>query len=214
MVERRRRPSIFDLIEQYMERMFEEMRRFPFFEEERRRRERMERDIEEFYRDPFEEMLEWLEREAPEEFKEFVKEIETPEGKVRRIGPFVYGFVLRKEPGKEPEITEFGNIRPSMRRFEPMPHGEREPLVDVIEQKDAYEVVAELPGVEKEDIKLNATEDSLEIRAENDRKYYKEVKFDEPVIPESAKASYKNGILSVKIKKKEAEKEKKSIPVE
>ena len=46
MVERRRRPSIFDLIEQYMERMFEEMRRFPFFEEERRRRERMERDIE------------------------------------------------------------------------------------------------------------------------------------------------------------------------
>ncbi len=197
-----------------MERMMEEMRRIsalPFEERVRRRRE--EFDIEDLLKDPFEEMLEWLERESPEEYRAFVEEIETPEGRVKRIGPFIYGFAFRKEPGKEPEIMEFGNIRPTMRRFEPIPHGEREPLVDVIEQENSYEVVAELPGVEKENINLHATENSLEIRAENDRKYYKEVKFDSEIIPESAEASYKNGILSVKLKKKEVEKKKKSIPI-
>ena len=66
---------------------------------------------------------------------------------------------------------------------------------------------------DRENINLHATENSLEIRAENDRKYYKEVKFDSEIIPESAEASYKNGILSVKLKKKEAEKKKKSIPI-
>ena len=35
-------------------------------------------------------------------------------------------------------------------------------MIDVIEQKDSYEVVAELPGVEKQDLKFHATEDSLE----------------------------------------------------
>ncbi|MCW3129003.1 MAG: Hsp20/alpha crystallin family protein [Methanophagales archaeon] len=218
MVERRR-PSIFDLMEKYVERMFEEARRLPLglpFEEEfarRRRREREPEDIEEWLRDPFEEMMKRLEEELPEEFKDFVTEEETPEGKVRRYGPFIYGFSYTKEPGKEPEIKEFGNIRPSYRRIEPIPRGEREPLIDTIEQKDYYEVVAELPGVEKRDIKLHATEDSLEIRTENEKRYYKEVHFDMPVKPETAKATYKNGVLSVRIAKKEGEKKKTTIPL-
>ena len=201
-MEKRRRPSIFDLMERYMERMFEEMRGLPLpFEEEFRRRRRESLDIEDWFKDPFEDLMERLEEELPEEFRNFVTEEETPRGKVRRYGPFIYGFTFTKEPGKEPEIKEFGNIRPSFRRIEPFP--EREPLVDLVEQKDSYEVVAELPGVEKKDIKLHATENSLEIRTENERKYYKEVNFDVPVDPESAKATYKNGVLSVKIKKKE-----------
>ena len=182
-MERRRRPSIFDMMERYMERMFEEMRGLPLpFEEEFRRRRRESQDIEDWFRDPFEDLMERLEEELPKEFKNFVTEEETPEGKIRRYGPFIYGFTLTKEPGKEPE---------------------REPLVDLVEQKDSYEVVAELPGVEKKDIRLHATENSLEIRTENERKYYKEVTFDVPVDPKSAKATYKNGVLSVKIKKKE-----------
>ncbi len=216
-MERRKRPSIFDMMERYMERMFEEMRNMPMpFDEDFFRRWRRERrelpDIEDLFRDPFDELMERLEEELPEEFKNFVTEEETPEGRVKRYGPFIYGFTFTKEPGKEPVIKEFGNIRPSIRRIEPFP--EREPLVDVVEQKDSYEVVAELPGVDKKDIKLHATEDSLEIRAENGRRYYKEVTFDEPVKPETSKATYKNGVLSVKIKKKEGEKKKTSIPLE
>ncbi|MCD6456575.1 MAG: Hsp20/alpha crystallin family protein [Methanophagales archaeon] len=218
MAERRRRPSIFDLMEKYMERMFEETRRLPLgppFEEELARRRRKEpADIEGWLRDPFEDMTRRLEEELPDEYKDFVTEEETPEGKVRRYGPFIYGFSYTKEPGKEPEIKEFGNIKPSYRRIEPVPGGEREPLIDVMEQKNSYEVVAELPGVEKKDIKLHATEDSLEIRTENEKKYSKEIPFDMPVRPETAKATYKNGVLSVRITKKGGEKKKTTISLD
>ena len=96
MAERRKRPSIFDLMEKYMERMFEETRRLPLglsFEEELARRRRKEpEDVEDWLRDPFEDMTRRLEEELPEEYKDFVTEEETPEGKVRRYGPFIYGF--------------------------------------------------------------------------------------------------------------------------
>ncbi|MHC1635781.1 MAG: archaeal heat shock protein Hsp20 [Candidatus Methanospirareceae archaeon] len=215
MGKEKRRPSIFDIIERYMERMFEEMRRFPMltpFEEEFRERRKF-RDIDDWLRESFEEMMKRFEEGIPEEFKEFVTEEETPEGKIRRYGPFIYGFSYTLEPGKPPEIKEFGNIRPTYRRIEPFPRGEREPLVDVIEQKDHYEVVAEMPGVEKEDIKLHATENSLEIKTVGKKKFYKEITFDCAVKPETAKATYKNGVLSVKINKKEEEK-KTPIPLE
>lgn len=215
-MEKRKRPSIFDLVERYMERMVEEMGKppAPFEEEFSRRMRREPEEKEEWLRDPFEEMMRKLEEEMPEELKSFVTEGETPEGKMRRYGPFIYGFSYTKEPGKEPEIEEFGNIKPSHRRIEPFPRGEREPLIDVIDQKDAYEVVAELPGVEKKDIKLHATEDSLEIKTENEKRFYKEIPFDMPVKPETAKATYKNGVLSVTIKKKEEGKKKTAISLE
>jgi len=61
---------------------------------------------------------------------------------------------------------------------------------------------------------LHAAEDSLEIRTENERKFFKEIPFEMPVKPESAKATYKNGMLSVKIIKKEGEKKKTTISLE
>jgi len=50
---------------------------------------------------------------------------------------------------------------------------------------------------------LHAPEDSLEIRTENEKRFFKEVPFDMSVKPETAKATYKNGMLSVRITKKE-----------
>ena len=74
-MEKRRRPSIFDMMERYMERMFEEMRSLPLpFEEEFRRRRRESLDIEDWFRDPFEDLMERLEEELPKEFKNFVTE--------------------------------------------------------------------------------------------------------------------------------------------
>jgi HSP20 family protein len=215
-MERRKKPSIFDLLEGYIERMTEEMKRMPLpFEEElSRRMRRAPEDIEEWLKDPFEEMLARIEEEMPEELTDFVTEEETPEGKVRRYGPFIYGLSYTKEPGKDPEIKEFGNIKPSYRRIVPAPGGEREPLIDVIDRKDAYEVVVELPGVEKKDIKLHATEDTLDIKAGNGRKFSKEILFDMPVKPETAKATYKNGVLCVTIKRKNEQKEKTAISLE
>jgi HSP20 family protein len=40
---------------------------------------------------------------------------------------------------------------------------EREPLVDVIDEKDSTKVLFELPGIEKKDIKLTSDENTLEV---------------------------------------------------
>ena len=90
----------------------------------------------------------------------------------------------------------FGRPRISIRE-------EREPLVDVMETDDEVKVIAELPGVEKKDIKLYGTEDTLTISVDTaERKYYKKVELPSAVDAKSAKASYKNGVLEVRLKKK------------
>jgi HSP20 family protein len=214
-MERGKRPSIFDLVERYMERALEEMQKLPAPTEEEltRAMKREEQSIDEWFKDPFEEMLKQLETELPEAYKGLIKE--TPEGKIRRYGPFIYGFACTKEPGKEPEIKEFGNIKPSDRRLAPFPNGEREPLVDIIDQNDAYEVVAELPGVEKRDIKLHATEDALEIKTVGDVSFYKHIAFETRVKPKTATATYRNGVLSVRLEKRaDTEQNRTAIPVE
>lgn len=217
-MEKRKRPSIFDLLEWYMGRIFEEMKEQPALskEESSRMTKREPQDMEGWLGDPFEEMARKWEEEIPEEFKSFITEEKTPGRKIKRYGPFIYGFSYTKEPGKEPEIKEFGNIKASNKGIEPFPNGEREPLVDIIDQEDAYEVIAELPGVEKKDIRLHATDELLEIKTENERRFFKEIPFKTPVKPETAMARYKNGVLSVRIQKKEKEyaKEKTAIPLE
>jgi len=206
-MEKRKRPSIFDLLEWYMERIFEEMKEQPALSKEisSRMTKREPQDMEGWLGDPFEEMARKLEEELPEELKGFITEDKTPGHKIKRYGPFIYGFSYTKEPGKDPEIKEFGNIKASYKGIEPFPNGEREPLVDVIDHEDAYEVIAELPGVEKKDIRLHATDDVLEIKTENERRFFKEVPFKTPVKPETAMARYKNGVLSVRIQKNKKE---------
>lgn len=215
-MEKRKRPSIFDLVEWYMEQVLDEMGKLPTPSEEElaRMMRRVPQDFDEWLGNPFEEMLRKLGEEMPEESKGFITEEETPKGTMKRYGPFIYGFSYTKEPGKEPEIKEFGNIKHSHKKLEPFPNGEREPLTDVIDQKDAYEVVAELPGVETEDLRLHATDDSLDIKTEGAIKFFKVVPFDVPIRPETAKATYKNGVLSVWLQKKENEKTRTAITVD
>jgi len=165
---RRRRRSIFDLFDELIREMEEEMYR-------------MLREFE--YYTPFEE-----ERGGKK--------------KVRVMGPYVYGFRITIGPDGRPVIEEFGNVKRV--RGRPMISEEREPLVDVFESDDEITVVAEIPGVEKEKIKIQVSDDrrKLIIRASNEeRKYYKEVELPAEVDPTTAKANYKNGVLEVKLKK-------------
>ncbi|MEM0001725.1 MAG: archaeal heat shock protein Hsp20 [Desulfurococcaceae archaeon] len=151
----------------------------------------------------FEDMMRFLrelERRMFEEFREYkperFREYERMEG------PFVYGFSITIGPDGKPIIREFGNVRRV--RGKPSIVEEREPLVDVFESENEVTVVAEMPGVDKEKIEVKVTEDgkTLVINASNEkRKYYKEVELPAKVDPSSAKASYKNGVLEVKLKK-------------
>jgi HSP20 family protein len=193
---KRRHPSIFDIFESFM-------KGWPFEEEERGER---------WFRDPFEDLIKKFEETMPEEYKNLVTEEETPVGKTKRYGPFVYGFSYTAEPGKEPVFREFGNIKPQHGVIQPSMG--REPLVDVMEDEKGYKIFAELPGVEKDNIKLDATENAVTIEATGDKKFHKRIDLESAVDPDSSKASYKNGVLSVELEKREKPKKGKEIKIE
>jgi HSP20 family protein len=173
-----------------------------------------------FDKDPFfgdiDHIFHEMEKRMEEEFREFtekvpkdyIKERKLPDGStVKEFGPFVYGYSMKIGPDGKPEIQEFGNIKKS--RKGPEVKEEREPLVDVVETDSEIRVVAELPGVEKTDIKLHGTEDSLEISVDTPQyKYYKEVKLPAKVKVKEAKSSYKNGVLEVILPRAEMKKPK------
>ncbi len=187
---RRRFPSIF---REMVKKMREEMERFPFGGEEK------------WFEDPFAEMFEKIE-ESPEDLEEFITEEETPGGKVRKYGPFVYGFSYSKKPGEEPEIQEFGNIKSGEHgKVRPAPKGEREPLTEVVDLNGKFEITIEMPGVEKEEINLTATEEKMKVKTTGERKYRKEIKFEVPINPDKVDANFLHGCLTVEVEKKEEE---------
>lgn len=173
-----------------------------FWEEWFRRRRRSP-----FFRE-FDQMLEDIFKELSRAFPEgLAKERKLPDGStVKTWGPFVYGYSMSVGPDGKPTVREFGNLRPT-RLGTPRPAEEREPLVDVVTGEKVIQVIAEVPGVEKEDINLLATEDQLTISVDTERhKYRKEVDLPIKVDPKSAKASYKNGVLEVTLERLEEKK--------
>jgi HSP20 family protein len=160
------------------------------------------------------EMEEMMEREfsqfktrIPEDLK---RERKLPDGStVDEWGPFVYGYSMTIGQDGKPKIREFGNVKPSS---DPEKcginqpcldvKGEREPLVDIIDTNGEIKVIVELPGVEKEDIKLSGTEDQLTISVETpERRYFKEIGMPAKIDPKKAKTAYKNGVLEVTVSK-------------
>jgi len=134
--------------------------------------------------------------------KEYVKERKLPDGStVKELGPFVYGYSMKIGPDGKPEIQEFGNIKKGL-KGPPEVKEEREPLVDIVETDTEVRVVAELPGVEKTDIKLHGTDDSIDISVDTaQNKYYKEVQLPAKVKVKEATSTYKNGVLEVVLPK-------------
>jgi HSP20 family protein len=130
------------------------------------------------------------------------KAFETASERTKIRRPYVYGFSMSVGPDGKPVIREFGNVQPSRRGTKI--RKELEPLVDVIEEDKAVVIVAELPGVEKDAISLHAIEDHLTVSVNTpNRKYRKELALPARVNPKSARASYKNGVLEVRLKKLE-----------
>ena len=64
-----------------------------------------------------------------------------------------------------------------------------------------------MPGVERDDIDLNVTGDTLEIKVDTpQRKYHKSLNLPCDVKPKTTTATYKNGILDIVIKRKDKKK--------
>ena len=120
---------------------------------------------------------------------------------------FVHGFRMEFGPDGKPKIQEFGNRPIKSAEGQPTISEEREPLTDIIEGDFDVAVTVEIPGVEKDDIDLNVTEETLEITVDSvERKYHKLIDLPCDVKPKNTKATYKNGVLDVVIKRKEKKK--------
>lgn len=123
------------------------------------------------------------------------------------FGPYYYGYTMTVGPDGKPVVKEYGNVKPGL-----LPSSDtREPLVDTIvdEKERVVKLVAEMPGVEKTDVKVVVQEKSVNIDAEHgEKKYHAKVPIQYKVDKDSAKASYKNGILELIFKLVEDEKPK------
>lgn len=175
----------------------------------------------------FDEMRRGMERQFEESFKDIetttpkdlIREYETPEGgKVREVGPFVYGYSMTIGPDGIQRVKEFGNVKSPMRGgfFKPsMVSSEREPMSDVTTSDKEVKVVIELPGVSKENIKVNAYDGTVEVTTTDPKRKYHEVLEIPPETDiETAKSSYINGMLEITFRKKEVKAKGKEIKLE
>ncbi|MDZ7330813.1 MAG: Hsp20/alpha crystallin family protein [candidate division KSB1 bacterium] len=132
-------------------------------------------------------------------------------------------------------LDEFRNLREEMdRRLQKFYRTVEEnsegicdcyPLVDIEETKDEFIIYAELPGVSAEDVKINMADETLTISGEvkepdrmEERRFHRVErtygKFQRsfylpvPIEGEKVKASFKNGILTINLPKKEEVKPK------
>jgi HSP20 family protein len=168
----------------------------------------------------FDQMKQEMEREFEDMEKripkDLIREYTTSEGgKVREVGPMVYGYSMTVGPDGKPRIREFGNVKPSRLGFaRPEISSETEPLLDVTNTDKEVKVVVEMPGVGKDKIKVNAYDNMVEVKSEDPRrKYHRTIEIPAETDIETAKSNYNNGILEITFKKKEQTKGK-TIKVE
>ena len=170
----------------------------------------------------FEEQFKDIENIAP---KDLVREYETSTGgKVREYGPFVYGYSMTIGPDGRPKVREFGNVKSPLSSSraaggsfnKPLISSERQPLADVTTTDKEVKVVAEMPGVSKQNIIVNVHDNSVEITTTNtERKYHEVVQIPPETDIETAASTNKNGILEITFNKKQQTKPKgKQINVE
>ena len=133
---------------------------------------------------------------------------------LQTYGPYYYGYTMTIGPDGKPVVKEYGNVKPAL-----LPTSDiREPFVDVLvdDKEKVLKLVAEMPGVEKKDIKIIVEGHTVNLDAEHgEKKYHAKVPIKQKVEEDSVKATYANGILEVRFKLKEDEKPKgKTVEVE
>lgn len=117
---------------------------------------------------------------------------------------------------EEPLSPWFRGRLPMWKRFREMEAVS--PAVDMIDKKNEILVKAEVPGVEKQDIRISLTDNTLTIKGESKKEkeekdedyYYSEISYGsfartialpEKVQSDRVKANFKNGILEIHLPK-------------
>lgn len=135
-------------------------------------------------------------------------------GQVQTYGPYYYGYEMTVGPDGKPHVKEWGNVKPTASLAS---SDVRQPYVDTLFDKESnsLKLVAEMPGIEKSDIKVTVEGKTVDIKAEHeDRKYHTRVPINHKVDENSAKAKYANGILELSLKLTEEKPKGRQIAVE
>jgi HSP20 family protein len=112
----------------------------------------------------------------------------------------VMGFSVKMGLGGEGiKMEPFGNIGKDVKTGEPVVQEVREPVVDIFEEEEYTLVLAEMPGISAEDVRIEVKDDLLSIYAEKrEKKYSKEVLLPRNYPKEKMLISCNNGILEIK----------------
>jgi HSP20 family protein len=117
----------------------------------------------------------------------------------------VYGFSLKTGLGGKDDaikVEPFGNIRKDKKTGEAVVQEIHEPLIDVFEDGDATTLIAEMPGVGPDDIKIDVRDDVLTISANKGaKKYRKEVLLSHSPARDKIKVTSNNGIVTIRCAK-------------
>ena len=162
----------------------------------------------------FEDSLKDIENKVP---KDLIREYVTEDGvHIKEIGPLVYGSTTTIGPNGKPVVREFGNVRPRARAGStPNILAERQPLSEISTNDEEIKVTIELPGVSKEQIKINSYDGKLEITTQNSkRKFHEVIDLPTEVDTDNAKSTFVNGLLEITFDKKSKVKPRKSITVD
>jgi HSP20 family protein len=115
----------------------------------------------------------------------------------------IYGFTVKVGLGDDrPLVEPFGNIRQDRQSGHTVVQEVREPVVDVFEEEDHVLVVAEMPGITAEDLRVTVEDDLLTLSAERgDKKYRKEVLLPASFTREKTQVACNNGVVEIKCMK-------------
>ena len=78
------------------------------------------------------------------------------------------------------------------------------PLIDIFQEKQWITIVAEIAGFNKETLKIHVKDQKITLSAKaKNRRYYKSLNLPKVVVPNAVHTTFKNGVLEIKLQKKE-----------
>lgn len=179
----------------------------PFWE---KKRKKLDDPFDDLFGDDFSKMINKMMEDIQKSFAGMQEFDEEMFKNIKPGKPMVYGFSMNIGPDGKAKFEEFGNVE---RGKKPAIKDEREPLVDIIEKESCVTVIAELPGVDKKDIKISLEDANSAVIINVPNKFYKKTKLPVKVKPDVSKATYKNGVLEINLAKTK-QKDGTSIKVE
>ncbi|MEM7736493.1 MAG: Hsp20/alpha crystallin family protein [Deinococcota bacterium] len=109
----------------------------------------------------------------------------------------VIGFRIRTGIGGETNVDTFGNVYQEGETVSDV----REPLTDIYDQGDHVSIIAEMPGVSEDAVKLTLNGMALTIEAtgRSGRQYQKDLVLPDNAQTDAMTKNYQNGILEITI---------------